>query len=223
VFSKLFSRPRAAGSTLAAAYWPRERIEKAISKRFGEVQGPHARDDFVLYGVLEGEVAFVIVLHHAPGRSGEIDQIIFYTRFEGVGADSVKAAAMNRNLHLAAVQIRDHALDMFAGVEPRGEFSDAALNSYFDAWKRDLSIVVGMLTGGVSYASAFGLDRDARVAELATNAAPDEAAAAGLFSSLVGAGPRPVVCGECGGRGKTGFIARRCETCGGAGLIERRR
>lgn len=219
----MFRRPAATRRVHAAASWPRERIETAIRKRFGDVQGPHPRDDFVLYGVLEGDVAFVIVLHHAAGRSNDIDQIIFYTRFEGFGTDGAKAAAMNRNLHLAAVQIRDQALDMFAGVEPSGDFSEAELNRFFDAWKRDVSIVIGMMTGGISYASAFGLDSDPRIAELATNRAQDERSAEGLFASLIGARPKPAVCGDCGGRGKVGFIARHCDRCDGKGLIEGRR
>ncbi|NWG72520.1 MAG: hypothetical protein HXY23_13090 [Parvularculaceae bacterium] len=223
MFSRLFSHPGASGRALSGGSWPRVRIDAAIKKRFGDVQGPHARDEFVLYGVLENDVAFVIVLHHPVGRAGDIDQIIFYTRFEGFGADGAKAAAMNRNLHLAAVQIRDAALDMFAGVEPSGEFSEAALNAFFDAWKRDLSIVIGMLTGAASYASAFGFDRDERILALATNTARADGAAAQLFASFIGPARKPVVCTECGGRGKLGFIARLCGKCDGSGLIERRR
>lgn len=223
MIGKLFSGGDKPSRGLAASVWPRARIEAGIAKRFGEVRGPHLRDDYVLFGILDGDVAFAIVLHHAAGKPKDIDQIIFYTRFEGFGADGAAAAAMNRNLHLAAVQLRDTALDVFAGIEPKGEFTDAALNAAFDAWKRDLTVVLGMLTGEASFASAFRLDRDPAVASFATNSARTSEAARDLFASFVGPGRSAVACGVCNGRGKTGFISRECDACGGSGMLQQRR
>ncbi len=212
-----------AGASLAAGLWPRDRIEAYIVKRYGRVEGPHLRDEYVLYGVQDGAVAFVVILHHPANYADGIDQLLFYTRFEGFGVDESGAAAMNRNLHISAVQLRDGALDMFAGLEPKGPYSEAALQSAFEAWKRDLMVVVGMLTGQSSFAAAFGLDKDDRLGSLATNAAPADAAATDLFASLMGRDRLKAACSHCGGRGKIGFIARECEDCGGTGLIERSR
>ncbi len=218
----MFASGRREGRAFAAGLWPRARIEAGILKRFSTVHGPHERDDYVLYGVVDGEVAFAIVLHHADGRAKDIDQIIFYARFEGFDADSGAAAAMNRNLHMAAVQIRDGALDMFAGLEPVGEFSEAALYAAFDAWKRDLAVVLGMLSGEASYAAAFGLDRDPQVDAFAVNRA-QSGRAAELFKAFLGAGPALAICSACGGRGRVGFIARACAGCEGTGLVDSRR
>ena len=208
----------------SATLWPRDRVEAAILKRYGSVEGPHLRDEYVLYGVIEGQVAFVIVLHHPDGRAKDIDQLIFYTRFEGVPIDEGTAAAINRNLHIAAAQARDGVLEIFAGVEPSGPYDDRALAGYFDSWKRDLAVAVGVLTGGAQFGAEFGLDRDANVAKFATNRiGEDGRAARELFRSFFGGAVERRVCGACSGRGRIGFIARRCEDCDGAGFTERKR
>jgi hypothetical protein len=217
IFGFSGERPAAA---FAGAAWPRDRIEAAILKRYQNAEGPHLRDDYVLYGVIEGSVAFVIVLHHIAGRSRDIDQLLFYTRFEGFGVDESTAAAINRNMHLAAAQIRDGALDIFAGVEPSGPYEDKALFALFDAWKRDLAVVVGMLTGGDAFASAAGLTRDPAIAKLAVNSAGAQPPG-DLFRSFFGGGER-ALCSACDGRGRIGFIARTCGECGGAGIVKQR-
>lgn len=215
MFKRLFGK---AASSLAGALWPRDRIEAFILKRYPAVAGPHLRDDYVLYGVQDGDLAFVIVLHHSADYADGIDQLIFYTRFEGYPIDEGLAESMNRNLHMSAVQLRDGALDMFAGVEPKGPFSEPALVAAFDAWKRDLMIVVTMISGKTSIAAAYGLADDARARDLASNVASAgvDGAKSDPFSTFMGAGRS--LCGGCGGRGKVGFLARACPECGGAGL-----
>lgn len=217
-----FSGARPAAS-LPGGMWPRDRIEAAIIKRYGPVQGPHLRDDYILYGIIEGAVAFVIVLHHPEGRARDIDQVIFYTRFEGAPIDEATAAAINRNLHLAAARASDGALELFAGIEPSGPYDERALASYFDSWKRDLGVAIGVLTGETSFAAAYGLDLDPDVARLAGNALggggrePRD-----YLRSLFGPNVERRICGACSGRGRIGFLARRCEDCGGAGLVDGR-
>lgn len=208
----------------AGGLWPRDRIEAAIIKRYGGVQGPHLRDDYVLYGVLEGAVAFVIVLHHPQGRARDIDQVIFYTRFEGAPIDEATAASINRNLHLAAARASDGALEMFAGIEPSGPYDERALMAYFDSWKRDLGVAIGILTGQSSFAAAFGLDRDREASRLAANALGGDGGggreARDYLKSLFGPGVERRICGACSGRGRIGLLARRCADCDGAGLVE---
>jgi hypothetical protein len=215
-----FSGARASAG-LSAGLWPRDRIEAAIFKRYGSVQGPHLRDEYVLYGIIEGSVAFVIVLHHPEGRAKDVDQVLFYTRFEGAMIDEATAAAINRNLHLAAARASDGALEIFAGFEPAGPYDERALAAYFDSWKRDLGVAIGVLTGEASYAAAFGLDRDPELARLAVNALGETGRAPrDILRSLFGPNVERRLCGACAGRGRIGFLARRCAECEGAGLVE---
>jgi hypothetical protein len=214
----LFGKDRGVAAGFSTPVWPRERIESAIRRRYETHDGPHLHEEFVLYGVAEGAVAFVIVLHHVGGRPKDIDQMIFYTRFEGFGADGSTAAAINRNLHLSAVQMRDGSLDMFAGVEPHGDFSDQALTAAFDAWKRDLIMVVGMLTGETSFSAAFGFDRMPDIRRLAVNAARPGGGQGDMLAAFFNRAEPPRLCGACNGRGKIGLIARKCAECDGSGM-----
>jgi hypothetical protein len=220
MFKRLFGGTSASQSH---GLWPRDRIEAYIMKRFREVRGPHLRDEYVLYGVQDGAVAFVVILHHPVHHDNGVDQLLFYTRFEDYAVDDAGASAMNRNLHISVVQLRDGALDMFAGLEPHGPYNEAALQSAFDSWKRDLTMVVSMLTGRTSFPAALGLDKDARIRELAVNARRTGDDAPDLFASLVGRDVRRAACGACGGRGKVGLIARSCDDCAGTGLVAERR
>ena len=215
-----FSGARASAGP-STGMWPRDRIEAAIVKRYGSVEGPHLRDDYVLFGVIDGSVAFVIVLHHPEGRAKDIDQVLFYTRFEGVAIDEATAAAINRNLHLAAARASEGALEIFAGFEPAGPYDERALAAYFDSWKRDLGVAVGVLTGETSFAAAYGFDRDAELGRLAANALGEAGRAPrDYLKSLFGPNVERRICGACSGRGRIGFLARRCADCDGAGLVE---
>lgn len=220
MFGRLFG---GTGASHSGGLWPRDRIEAYIMKRFRDVRGPHLRDEYVLYGVQDGAVAFVVILRHPDGNARQVDQLLFYARFEDYAVDEARASAMNRNLHISVVQVRDGGLDMLAGLEPHGPYNEAALQSAFDAWKRDLAMVVGILTGKASYAAAFGLDADARVRELAVNARKEGEDAADLFASLMGRDQKRTACRSCGGRGKVGFIARTCDDCEGSGFVAERR
>jgi hypothetical protein len=63
------------------------------------------------------------------------------------------------------------------------------------------------------------------VLKFATNRAPETAeAGAALFAAYAGGAHRAMAaCNACGGRGKTEFLARPCEECGGSGFVAAKR
>ncbi|MCA8888204.1 MAG: hypothetical protein KDA46_05195 [Parvularculaceae bacterium] len=225
MLSRFFGKAQA---RLEDGFWPKERILAALRSRYGAVEHLGDEHQFCLYGVTDGDIRFVVVLVCAVGAPDNIGEVGFIARFSDFEFTDAAVDSMNRNLHISVASHEgDGDLYLIGGVVAAGEFSESSFGLILEAWKRDLMIVLNVLSGGLTFASAFPAAGFSVVRDFARNAAPargeDGAPARDLFASFAGGAHRHMaVCNGCGGRGKTGFIARQCEDCDGSGFVAAR-
>ncbi len=223
----MFSMFSGAKASAASGAWPKSAIVDALEDRYGQVS--HLQDDagFSLYGINDGKLNFIVALVEVHGAPDQVTEVGFLTRFSGFEVHQHDIEFINRNLHISVCGLEGGDLYLVGGVQAAGAFNPTSFGMILESWKRDIYMVLQSLSGGASLLSAFpgGVSDAAR--RFATNMAPttsDEKAAPpkDLFKAFFGDGARKSLCLDCEGRGKQGFIARRCETCGGDGLVSAR-
>lgn len=217
LFSKSFRVPD--------GLWEKAAVLAALKGRYGGVQHLGDEQGFGLYGVIDGELRFVVALVLAADRPDLISEVGFMVRFTGFPASQPTLDSINRNLHISVVGL-DPAGDIFliGGVQASGAFNEQRFSMVLDAWRRDVTVVIEMLSGGGVWASAFPPLAMARAAAFTANAATGESPSERLQTIRRFASPdlrTMTLCGACGGRGKIGLIARACSDCGGSGLERR--
>lgn len=217
-FSKLGGAPAASMS----GSWPQRRIVEVMKRQYEVVEAVGEDDGFVLFAVTDKGVNFVIALITAG--DGAVIEIGFLARFVGFPVDRGSVEHINRNLHLSVAGLEDNGdLYLLAGIEAAGSFDEGTFLLILEAWRRDLMLVLHALSGGVSLASAFPAARSAIAWRHAANNAPATGAPGDLLKAFLGGETATSMCSECGGRGRRGLIARRCEACEGSGFVKTRR
>lgn len=230
-------------------FWPRTAVLDHLKGRFGGVD--HLGDDgvFSLYGITDRDLRFVVALVGAAPGSEALTEIGFIARFTGYPIAQSALEAVNRNLHISVASLDGSGeAYLIGGVQASGAFDPTSFGLILDAWRRDLMVVVQALTGA-PLEQAYPIARHEAVRRFATNAAPavprdyadpavrsdntpaDNTPADGTpepFAAFLAAFAGPAAttmraCGDCGGRGKTGLIARVCKPCDGSGFITARR
>ena len=208
------------GGRLVRAFWPKGKVISALKNRYHALEDLGEDDGFQLLGVSDGEVRFVIALVLIEGSADRVAEVGFLARFSGFALSNAQLDAVNRNLHISVATFHnDGDLYLLGGVAAAGDFSEGMFGLILEAWKRDILVLLSGISSA-SFIDAFPAARSEAALRFATNQAKGEPA--DLFRSFA----RPArlsVCPECGGRGKTGLIARPCAPCGGAGFTERQR
>lgn len=205
----------------AAGGWPQGRIVDSLTRQFDKVEAIGEDDGFVVFGVSDRGVNFVVALVTA-GRN-VVTELGFLARFVGFSVSPAQVEQVNRNLHLSVVGLEENGdLYLLAGLEAFGTFDEGAFSLILEAWRRDLMVVLHALSGGASLMAAFPVARLEAARRFAANAAPREGErrTSDLLKAYLGA-PK-TFCDGCGGRGKRGLIARRCPDCEGTGFTPRR-
>ena len=206
-----------------AISWPQARVVEALKRRYDSVESIGEDDGFVLYAVGDRGINFVVALITA--MKSEVVEIGFLARFVGFPADRAAVERINRNLHVSVAGLEaDGDLYLLAGIEAAGAFDEGTFLLILEAWGRDLMLVLNVLGGGASLAAAFPIARSETARRHATNIAPEaeEGVMPDLLKAYLGDRASMSVCGECGGRGRRGLIARTCEACGGSGFVKTR-
>lgn len=210
---KLFSE--LGGSRLARAFWPKGKVISALKNRYHALEDLGEEDGFRLLGVSDGEVRFVVALILLEGNAERVAEIGFLARFSGFALSNAQLDAVNRNLHISVATFHnDGDLYLLGGVAAAGDFNEGTFGLILEAWKRDVLVVLNGISSA-SFVDAYPIARSETALRFATNHAKGDPAE--LFRSF-SASARLAVCPDCGGRGKTGLIARSCPSCGGAGF-----
>ncbi len=215
-----FFQGRNAAATSGA--WPKEAIVEGLRNRFDGVS--HLGDDrgFSLYGVNDHELNFVVALVEVHGAPDQVVEIGFLSRFVGFDVHQHDVELINRNLHISVSALERGDLILVGGVAAEGAFDATSFSLLLDTWKRDVMIVLQTLQGGLAMMSAFTGARAEKVRAFAENRAPGNSGAsapADLFRAYFGDGAKRALCTACEGRGRLGFVARRCADCDGRGLV----
>ncbi len=189
-----------------------------LRSRYRQLDDLGEEDGLSLFGVNEGEVRFVVALILVEGAKDKVAEVGFLARFSGFALSNAQLDSLNRNLHISVATFHnDGDLYVIGGVSAAGEFSDGSFSLILEAWKRDLLVTLHGISSA-SFVDAFPAARSAAALQFATNKVGPSPAA--LFQSF--AGPdRHRLCPSCGGRGRTGFIARTCSPCDGSGFQRR--
>lgn len=205
--------------------WPKSRLLAVLKRRYSAVDDLGEEQGFDLYGITDCEVRFGVILVLADGAPDKVSEVGFLARFSGYSLDQRALAGVNRNLHLSVASVHsDGDLYLIGGVAAAGEFNESTFTLILEAWKRDLLVLIHALTSDTSYAEAMISARLAPLARFASNRAPQDGGADDLFASYAGgAHLHKTLCGVCGGRGKTGFIAKPCEPCDATGFVAKPR
>lgn len=220
----MFRNARGESARLAVVSgWPVDRVIAALRERYADLSDLGEEGAFRIYGVDDRGVRFAIVLVAAPEDAERVAEAGFIARFTGYALSDSALAAINRNLHLSLITY-DPSGDIFliGGVQADGDFRSDAFSGVLDSWRRDLLIALQGLEGG-SIVDHFSAGALSLVRAFSNNVARQADGAAGegeaLLSRFMGVrAARPTVCRACGGRGKTGLMARRCTQCEGHGV-----
>ena len=213
-------------SNLAEGLWPRAKVVAALKRRFGDIDDLGEEHGFGIYGVADGDIRFAVVMALAEGAPDKIFEIGFLARFAGFSVGERQLETVNANLHISIAALHsDGDLYLVGGVAASGAFNEDTFMLILEAWKRDLLVVLQTLSHLSSLADAHPAARLETATRFAMNKAPEpESAKSDLFAAYAGGAHRAMAaCGVCGGRGKTGFLARRCDDCDGTGFVAARR
>ncbi|HPE29604.1 MAG TPA: hypothetical protein PLV61_00335 [Parvularculaceae bacterium] len=226
MIGKFFGGNRAAmAADQASGTWPLGQIVSALSRQFETVEPIGEDEGFVVYGVSDRGINFIVAL--VTESRNKVTEIGFLARFVGFSITELAVEQMNRNLHISVAGLEEgDDLYLLAGIDAVGAFSEEMFGLILEAWRRDLMMVLHFLSGRPSLAAAFPAARFEEARRFATNAAPasgGEGAAPDILKAYLGGKTTKVLCGECGGRGKRGFIARTCDCCDGSGFVTSRR
>lgn len=205
--------------------WPLEKILAALKTQYQSVEALGEDGPIKVFGVQDNGVNFVVaVIESAPG-SGAVVELGFLARFVGFPVTVETVERLNRNLHIAVASLEGADLFLMAGLQVAGAYDDGQFALVMDAWRRDLAMTLHGISGeDSSMMKAFPAARLAAARQFATNTAPagQGARPIDMLSSFLGARAAKEICDECGGRGKRGLIARRCQDCNGTGFVEAR-
>ena len=210
---------------LADGLWPRPKILSALKKRYAAIDDLGEESGFAIYGVTDGDVRFAVVMALVEGQKDKISEVGFLARFSGFNLSQAQLDGVNRNLHISVASFHtDGDLYLIGGVAAAGSFNEGTFMLILEAWRRDLLVILQSMSLSHTLAGAHPAAKLEAAMNFATNRAPETAEAAGdLFAAYAGGARRSLVsCGACGGRGKTGFLARGCEECDGTGFARAR-
>lgn len=211
---------------LAGGLWPRAKILSALKKRYKAIDDLGEESGFAVYGVTDGDVRFAVVMAMVEGAKDKVSEVGFLARFSGFNLSAAQLDGVNRNLHISVASFHtDGDLYLIGGVAAAGAFKEGTFLLILEAWRRDLLVILQSMSLSHTLAGAHPAARLGAAMKFATNRASEsENAAADLFAAYAGGARRALAsCGACGGRGKTGFIARPCEACEGSGFVAARR
>jgi hypothetical protein len=208
------------GGRLARGFWPKGKVISALKNRYHALEDLGEEDGLRLLGVSDGEVRFVVALILIDGNAEQVAEIGFLARFSGFALSNAQLDAVNRNLHISVATFHnDGDLYLLGGVAAAGDFNEGMFGLVLEAWKRDVLVVLNGISSA-SFVDAFPVARSEAALRFAINRAKGDPA--DLFRSF-SRSARLAVCPNCSGRGKIGFIARSCGSCGGAGFTDRKR
>lgn len=208
------------GGRTARSYWPRKRVVEALRSRYPAIDDLGEENGLSLYGVSEGEIRFVVALILIEGAKDKVAEIGFLARFSGFALSNSQLESLNRNLHISVATFHnDGDLYVIGGVAASGAFSEGSFSLILEAWKRDLLVILHGISSA-SFLEVFPAAQSEVALRFATNSAGSRPEA--VLRTFVGARhQRP--CDACGGRGRTGFVARTCHPCSGSGFVPARR
>ncbi|MEO0398556.1 MAG: hypothetical protein AAF224_03935 [Pseudomonadota bacterium] len=157
--------------------WPKAKILKVLEDRYGDLEMLGEEAGYSLYGAVENDIRFAIVLVHASTlgtKTKDIAEVGFVARFTSFPLTETAEEGINRNLHISVVA-RDAGGDLFliGGVLASGEFNDGAFALVLDAWRRDLIVTLQGVTGG-SLADSHPATQFSAVRTFAQNHAPND-------------------------------------------------
>ena len=206
--------------------WPAADVLAALKKRFGGVDKLGEDGPLKVYGVEDNGVNFVVALMQTAPGSDQVAELGFLARFVGFPVTAQTVENINRNLHISVASIENNDLFLMAGLQVMGAFDETQFNLIIEAWRRDLALCVHGVSGeSASMADIFPAAKLEAAREYAVNRAPSEGGRSNIdiLSTFLGAQKaNRVLCDNCGGRGRRGFIARTCEACDGDGFVEGR-
>lgn len=216
---------KSASASLVEGVWPKGKVLSALKRRYAAVDDLGEESGFAIYGVTDGEIRFAVVMALVEGAKERISEVGFLARFSGFNLSQSQLESVNRNLHISVASFHtDGDLYLIGGVAASGEFNEGTFMLVLEAWKRDLLVILQSMSLSHTLAGAHPAARLDAVLKFATNRAPESADAGGdFFAAYAGGAHRSMAaCGSCGGRGKTGFVARICDDCGGSGFIAKK-
>jgi hypothetical protein len=212
-------------TSLPGGIWPKAKIVAALRRRYKSVDDLGEESGYDVYGVTDGEIRFAVVMALVTGAPDKVSEVGFLARFSGFNLSQPQLESINRNLHISIAAFNtDGDLYLIGGVSAAGEFSDGTFTLILEAWKRDLLVILQSMSLSQTLADAAPMAKLDAVRRFAINTAPQEGGAeirAGeLFAAFAGGAHRALsVCVTCAGRGKTGFMAKRCGECAGSGFV----
>ncbi len=202
--------------------WPLSKITAALKAKYGAVDTLGEDGPLKVYGVQDNGVNFVVALMQSAAGSGKVVELGFLARFVGFPVTVQTIEGLNRNLHISVAALEGADLFLMAGLQVTGNYDDGQFALVLEAWRRDLMVTLHGLSGDqASMAEAFPAAKMAAARNFATNKAPnaETGEAFDMLSGFLGANSSKIVCEDCGGRGKRGFIARACVECDGTGFM----
>lgn len=206
--------------------WPKLKILSALKKRYAAIDDLGEESGFAVYGVTDGDIRFAVVMAMVEGAKDKVSEVGFLARFSGFNLNQSQLDGINRNLHISIASFHtDGDLYLIGGVSAAGAFNEGTFMLILEAWRRDLLVILQSMSLSHTLSGAHPAAKLDAVLKFATNRAPESAeAGALLFASYAGGAHRTMAaCNACGGRGKTGFLARQCEECGGSGFVAARK
>jgi len=211
-----------------AKAWPLAKVVTALKGRYQQIETVGEDGPIKVFGVQDHGVNFVVAVVESAPDSGEIIELGFLARFVGFPVTGDAVERLNANLHIAVASLEGADVFLMVGLQVSGPYDDRQFSSVMDSWRRDLTLTLMAVSGDDSAAlKAFPAARLEAARAFATNTAPeatDERGLSDLLASFLGADAADKKhCDACGGRGKTGLIARHCSDCDGTGLISARR
>lgn len=211
-------------TSLPDGIWPKAKIIAALKRRYSSVDDLGEESGYGVYGVTDGEIRFAVVMALVSGAPDKVSEVGFLARFSGFNLSQSQLESVNRNLHISIAAFNsDGDLYLIGGVSAAGEFSEGTFTLILEAWKRDLLVILQSMSLSHMLADAVPMARLDAVRRFAINRAPEiggDLRAGDLFAAFAGGAHRALsVCVNCAGRGKTGFMARRCGACSGSGFV----
>ena len=202
--------------------WPMSKIVESLKKQYGSVDALGEDGPLKVYGVQYNGVNFVVALLQSAPSSGKVLELGFLARFVGFAIDTHLIEQLNRNLHISVAALEGEDLFLMAGLQVAGPFDEGQFSLIMEAWRRDLMVTLhGLSDDKASMADAYPVAKMAAARDFAINTAPEGTGARSIdmLSRFLGDKNTKGICQDCAGRGKRGFIARQCNSCGGEGFI----
>ncbi len=214
---------KSASRGLTDGLWPKSKVIAALKKRYSAIDDLGEEGGFAIYGVTDGDVRFAVIMAMVEGAADKVTEVGFLARFSGFNLSQSQLDSVNRNLHLSVAAFHtDGDLYLIGGVAASGAFNEGTFMLVLEAWRRDLLVILQSMSLSHTLAETHPAARLETVLRFATNTAPQTRD--DLFAAYAGGLRRSMAsCGACGGRGKSGFLARHCAQCDGSGFVAVRR